>query len=145
MDNLQEYLQVRDGIRLLHTAGGPHSKYTPEEVFHYLLLPMESGKARFYNKEDGTPHAFATWCFLTPEKAELFLQDKYTPQQEDWVIDEPSEDLQLWVIDFVAPLGNVRQIVRDLRNTHKELYGTTNNTVYFRRFYDRHKEHKRTI
>ena len=133
---------VLDGLRLLE-VGDIHSKYTPNEVISYLLYPIEHNRLRLYYIGD-KPVGLVTWCWLSPTKANRFLNDEYTPTEEDYALENPGEYYQLWGIEFIAPYGHTRQVMRSLRVLHKELYGTTNQ-VHFRRFYDRHKLHRRTL
>lgn len=139
---VDKYQAVLDGLRLME-VGDIHSRYTPSEVISYLLLPIENNKIRLFYAYD-KPIGLVTWCWLTPDKATLFLSDKYTLQEEDYQLENPGGDYQLWGVEFIAPYGHARQVMRDLRELHKELYGTTSK-VHFRRFYDRHKLHKRTF
>lgn len=139
---IDKYQAVLDGLRLLE-IGDTHSTYRPEEVISYLLYPIEHTKLRLFY-QGGKPIGLATWCWLSPTKANLFLNDEYRLQEEDYLLDNPGGDSQLWVIEFIAPYGHTRKVYRDLRTLHKELYGTTA-TVHFRRFYDRHKLHRKTI
>lgn len=139
---IDKYKAIGDSIELL-TKGTTHSKYTPSEVLSYLLLPINYDRIRLYYV-DGKPVGLITWCWLSPHKANLFLEDKYTPTDEDYKLDNPGEDYQLWGIEFIAPFGHTRQVMRAARNLHKELYGTTTK-VHFRRFYDRQKLHRRTF
>mgnify|MGYP000441452855 CR=1 FL=1 len=138
---IDKYKAVLDGLRLLE-VGDIHSKYTPNEVISYLLYPIEHNRLRLYYI-DNRPIGLCTWCWLSPTKANLFLNDKYTPTEEDYSLENPGVDYQLWGIEFIAPYGHTRKMMRTLRNEHKELYGTTK--VHFRRFYDRNKLHRRTF
>ena len=138
---IDKYKAVLDGLRLLE-VGDTHSKYTPQEIISYLLYPIEHNRLRLYYI-DNKPIGLCTWCWLSPTKANLFLNDKYTPTEEDYSLENPGGDYQLWGIEFIAPYGHTRKMMRTLRNEHKELYGTTK--VHFRRFYDRNKLHRRTF
>lgn len=138
---IDKYKAVLDGLRLLE-VGDTHSKYTPQEIISYLLYPIEHNRLRLYYI-DNRPIGLCTWCWLSPTKANLFLNDKYTPTEEDYSLENPGGDYQLWGIEFIAPYGHTRKMMRTLRNEHKELYGTTK--VHFRRFYDRNKLHRRTF
>lgn len=138
---IDKYKAVLDGLRLLE-VGDTHSKYTPQEIISYLLYPIEHNRLRLYYI-DNRPIGLCTWCWLSPPKANLFLNDKYTPTEEDYSLENPGGDYQLWGVEFIAPYGHTRKIMRTLRNEHKELYGTTK--VHFRRFYDRNKLHRRTF
>ena len=139
---IDKYKAIGDGLLLL-TNGDIHSKYTPSEVISYLLLPINTNKIRLYYVDD-KPTGLITWCWLSPNKANLFLNDKYTPVEQDYQLENPGSDYQLWGIEFIAPFGRTLQMMRAIRKEHKELYGTTTK-VHFRRFYNRNKLHRRTF
>ena len=134
---IDKYTAVVDGISLLE-LGDTHSYYTPSEVNTFLLLPIEHNKIRIYY-EDTKPIGLITWCWLSTTKSNLFLNDKYQPTAEDYKQDT-SDDL--WGMEFIAPFGHTRKMMRSIRKTTTELYGTANQ-VHFRRFYNRNKLHKR--
>ena len=136
---IDKYKAVGDSIELL-TKGDTHSKYTPSEVVSYLLLPINNNKIRIYYVGNN-PVGLLTWCWLSPNKANLFLNDRYSPDV-DYKLEDPGVDYQLWGMEFIAPYGHARQMMRTIREEYKELYGTTT-SVHFRRFYDRNKLHKR--
>ena len=138
---IDRYKAVGDSIELL-TKGDTHSKYTPREVINYLLLPINNNKIRLYYVDDN-PIGLVTWCWLSPNKATLFLNDRYAPTDADYQLENPDGDYQLWGIEFIAPYGHTMKMMRTIRQEHKELYGTTQ--VHFRRFYNRNKLHRRTF
>ena len=92
---------------------------------------------------DDNPIGLVTWCWLSPNKATLFLNDRYAPTDADYQLENPDGDYQLWGIEFIAPYGHTRKMMRTIRQEHKELHGTTQ--VHFRRFANRHKLHRRTF
>ena len=62
-----------------------------------------------YNSK-GSPVAFATWAFVTDEVAQSMLADpNYCMDISEW-----NEGEQLWLVDFVAPFGEARNLVRKL-------------------------------
>ena len=138
---IDKYKAIGDGLVLL-TKGDIHSKYTPSEVLSYLLLPINTNKIRIYYIDD-KPIGLVTWCWLSPTKANLFLNDSYSPTEDDYQLEDPGADYQLWGIEFITPYGHALKVMRTIRKEHEELYGTTK--VHFRRFYDRHKLHRRTF
>jgi hemolysin-activating ACP:hemolysin acyltransferase len=140
--HIDKYKATSDSLDLL-TRGDIHSKYTPSEVISYILLPINHNRIRLYYVDD-KPVGLITWCWFSPDKANLFLEDRYTPTSKDYEQENPGEDYQLWCIDLIAPYGHARKMVRTVRNEHKELYGTTTK-VHFRRFYNRQKLHRRTF
>ena len=136
---IDKYQAVVDGISLME-LGDTHSKYTPSEVNTYLLLPTQYNRIRLYY-QDAKPVGLITWCWLSPSKSTLFLEDKYEPVEDDYALENP-EGYDLWGIEFIAPFGHTRRMMKAIREEHKELYGTTT-SVHFRRFYNRNKLHKR--
>ena len=136
---IDKYQAVVDGISLME-LGDTHSKYTPSEVNTYLLLPIHYNRIRLYY-QDTKPIGLITWCWLSPYKSTLFLEDKYEPVEDDYILENP-EGYDLWGIEFIAPFGHTRRMMKTIREEHKELYGTTT-SVHFRRFYNRNKLHKR--
>jgi len=138
---IDKYKAIEDSIELL-TKGDVHAKYTPQEIISYLLLPINNNRVRLYYQ--GTkPIGLVTWCWLSPTKANLFLEDKYSPTDEDYQLENPGSDYQLWGIEFIAPYGHAHKVMKAIRKEHKEMYGTTK--VHFRRFYDRNRLHRRTF
>lgn len=140
--HIDRYKAVVDGIGLFN-EGDTHSKYTLTELNTYLLLPIEYNRIRFYYQDD-KPIGLITWCWLSPTQSTLFLEDKYQPTPEDYQRENPGEGYLLWAIEFIAPFGHTRKVIRNISKEHKELYGTTAQ-VHFRRFYDRQTLHRRTF
>ena len=62
---LDKYQAVLDGIGLL-SKGDTHSKYTPQEVHTYLLLPINYNRVRLYAKENPDGHELWGIEFITP-------------------------------------------------------------------------------
>tara|TARA_R110000744_G_scaffold164342_1_gene281406 strand:+ start:107 stop:529 length:423 start_codon:yes stop_codon:yes gene_type:complete len=138
---LDKYQAVLDGIGLL-SKGDTHSKYTPQEVHTYLLLPINYNRIRLYY-DKGKPVGLVTWCWLPPTTSQLFLEDQYELKEEDYAKENP-DGHELWGIEFITPYGHASKVMRLIRKEHKELYGTTTK-VNFRRFYDRNRIHTRTF
>ena len=62
----------------------------------------------------GSPVAFATWAFVTDETAQTLLSDPdYCMDISEW-----NEGDQLWLVDFVAPFGEARNLARKLCATY---------------------------
>jgi cytolysin-activating lysine-acyltransferase len=66
-----------------------------------------------YNSR-GSPVAFATWAFVTDEVAQTLLADP----NHRLDISEWNEGDQLWLVDFVAPFGEARNLARKLRSIY---------------------------
>lgn len=138
---IDKYKAIGDSLELL-TKGDVHAKYTPQEIISYLLLPINNNRIRLYY-QDSKPIGLVTWCWLPPYKATLFLEDKYSLTNEDYLLENPGPDYQLWGIEFITPYGHAHKVMKAIRKEHKEMYGTTK--VHFRRFYDRNRLHRRTF
>ena len=57
-------------------------------------------------RTDGFPRAFVSWAGLSPETERRFALERSPLRAEEWN-DGPS----VWLIDFVAPFGHMREIV----------------------------------
>lgn len=68
----------------------------------------------FLFNSKGSPVAFATWAFVTDEVAQTLLADPgYCMDISEW-----NEGDQLWLVDFVAPFGEARNLARKLCNCY---------------------------
>ena len=134
---IDKYKAVVDSINLMDMVE-PYSNYLPSDIKTYLLLPIQYNKIQLYYEGD-KPVGLITWCWLSTTKSELFLKDEYVPDEDDFSLDTSDK---LWGFEFIAPYGHARKMMRSIRKTTEELYGTANQ-VHFRRSYDRHKLHKR--
>ena len=117
-----------------------HRHYSLLEFNWYLIYPLLHNKLRVFYK-DGKPTALLTWCWLDSEKASLFLQGKYDLTEQDYVADTGE---QLWGIEFIAPFGDVRQAVNEVKQVFRDVYGK-GTTVHWRRLHTPHKKLKRTV
>ncbi len=95
----------------LCAVSGHYSFWTMEGIGRLFIPPLKLGQAKIYLK-DGEPVAFATWAFLTEETSKRILSEHIDPEPNEWNAGDV-----LWLIDFVAPYGNIRPIVADLQST----------------------------
>ncbi len=63
---------------------------------------------QFFMLPDGS--AFATWGFFSAHIAQGWVDRTHRIKAEDW-----RSGNELWMVDLVAPFGNVRQLIRELR------------------------------
>lgn len=89
-----------------------YQNYTVADLHRLLFPPISLEQYRVYYL-DGRPHGFASWAFLTPEARDGYLERTRKLQPGDWNAGD-----ELWFIDFIAPFGGVRAIVRDLYKVH---------------------------
>ena len=119
----------------LFRASPSHSKYSVNDIYIYLQLPIKQHCIRLYY-ENSKPVGLITWCWLSEADAELFLQGKYHPKEQDYTLDTPMSQ-QLWGMEFIAPYGHARKMMRAIKHTTEELYGPQK--VHWRRFHSRDK------
>ena len=72
---------VLDGLYLF-AQSEHHRWYSVAEFYQYFIYPLMYNKIRFfYDEEDPTKViGIFTWVFLSKEKAEAFLDDRYVIQ-----------------------------------------------------------------
>ncbi len=75
----------------------------------WLRVPIRLGQILLMFGERGTPLAYASWAYVTPETAAR-LGRGAAPAPEDW-----NDGTLLWIVDIVAPHGNARALIAALR------------------------------
>lgn len=115
-----------------------HRQYTLSDFNHYAVFPLLHGRMRIYY-EDEKPVSLVSWCWLSDQKAALFLNNEYAPTEEDYSL---SIGDQLWGMDFIAPFGHAFQTMKTIRHELDETYGA-GTAVRWRRYKNPNKLHKR--
>jgi hemolysin-activating ACP:hemolysin acyltransferase len=95
-----------------------HRSYSRDDFLRLIKPAKDNNKIRIIFK-DGSPMAFGTWAFLSPEAEQGYIHGTRKIQPEDF----EGEDGTLWFIDFAAPYGNCRESVRYFRKFICTLYG----------------------
>lgn len=124
-----------DGLKLLRQSKW-HWDYNVDDVFRYLIAPIKYNRIRLYYSGD-EPIGLITWCWLDKESGKKFLTFNYHISEQDYVNDDKEE---LWGIEFIAPYGNARELMRMIRQEHNSVYGR-NEKVNWRRLHDPTKRH----
>lgn len=90
-----------------------HQSYRLADLESYFLTPIKLNQFRIYRR--GTrPVGLATWAYLKPDAASGYVDDTRELRPDDW-----NAGTEPWLVDFMAPFGGVREMVRDLReNVH---------------------------
>lgn len=127
---------VLDGLFLFNQSDA-HLRYSLSEFNAYFVFPLLHDKARIFYDGD-KPIGLVTWVWLTDDEAQGLLDSTWSPSEETYARDEGD---QLWGIEFIAPYGHTRQIMRSMRTLSKELYGDA--PVNWRRYYNPNKRHTR--
>ena len=128
MGTMQTYVMA-DAINLM-TLSNWHKNYYPIDISRYICTPIINDRAMWYfDDEDGTLQGFLTWTFLDEQSEELYLNKKKPLEWEDWNRLEGN----LWIIDMIAPYGNVMPMVRQAKKWFEEQFGETHSVAYFKR------------
>lgn len=122
---------VLDGL-FLFAQSEDHRYYTVGEFYQYFIYPLMYDKLRVWRDDNGKPIGLFTYCFLSSEKAEEFLDDRYTIQEGDYVPDDGDE---LWGVELIAPYGHAKKIIADLKKEYAEKYNGAPRPVYWRRLH----------
>ena len=128
---------LADGLELFKNSKW-HKVYNVDDVYRYLIAPIKYNRIRLYYQED-KPIGLVTWCWLSKEDGQRFLNNDYYITESDYVSDTNEE---LWGIELLAPYGNARQIFSLIRKEHTNVYGR-NEKVNWRRLHDPSKRHTR--
>ena len=115
-----------------------HKDYNVEDIYRYLVSPVEHNRIRLYYEYD-KPIGLVTWCWLSKEDGKKFLDNNYYITDKDYVSDK---DEELWGIELLAPYGNARQVMRLIRKEHADVY-ERNEKVHWRRLHEPNKRHTR--
>jgi hemolysin-activating ACP:hemolysin acyltransferase len=128
---------LADGLELFKNSRW-HKVYNVDDVYRYLIAPIKYNRIRLYYQED-KPIGLVTWCWLSKEDGQRFLNNDYYITESDYVSDTNEE---LWGIELLAPYGNARQVFSLIRKEHTNVYGR-NEKVNWRRLHEPSKRHTR--
>lgn len=106
-----------DGLYLFNQSPD-HRMYTLVEFNHYYILPLLHSKVQlFYEKH--MPVGLCTWCWFTEDEAKQFLAEALEPSEEHYSRPDDNTQYQLWGIEFIAPYGHARSVMRGMRDFQK--------------------------
>ncbi|WP_440962716.1 toxin-activating lysine-acyltransferase [Massilia sp. GER05] len=110
---------------LMGTAPALLNRTLAKSLWH-LGAAFAHKQFKFYFDARGMPVGMVTWAFLAPDVEDRFLSGD-DPQLH---LSEWNEGDSPWIIDFVAPYGNLKHILRDLRDT---VFAAHDGVIYSRR------------
>jgi cytolysin-activating lysine-acyltransferase len=105
----QERYKLLGEITSILLASDLHRKYQINDIGAVFLPPIHLNQFRIYKNKAGDPIGMVTWAFFSKEIEKKYLSKKYFLKPEDW----QSGDY-LWFIDFAAPFGHTKKILKDL-------------------------------
>ena len=87
-----------------------HQPYLINDFGTAILVPIHLNQFRVYKKNQ-IPIGFVSWAFFSESIAQKYKQGNYHLTYDDWTSGD-----QLWFIDFIAPYGDIRSMIKDLKN-----------------------------
>jgi|TARA_R110000803_G_scaffold205488_1_gene272184 hemolysin-activating ACP:hemolysin acyltransferase len=130
---------LSDGLELFRQSKW-HKNYNVEDIYRYLIAPIKYNRIRLYYQY-GKPIGLVTWCWMSKESGQKFLNNDYYITENDYVSDTKKE---LWGIELIAPYGNVRQVVNLTKKEHAAVYGR-DEKIHWRRLHEPNKRHTREL
>ena len=94
-----------------------YCSYTVDDIHRLILPPVALQQFRIWEVESH-PVGFVTWAMLNEEAQQGYWDGTRLLQPDDWKAGE-----NLWLIDFVAPYGGVRPMVREGRKHLRSILG----------------------
>lgn len=99
-------------VRVL-TSSRQHRNENVHTLAASLWPAVRLNQIAFLYNSKGAPVAFVTWAYVTGDVATLLEQDPdYRLDISEW-----NEGDQVWIVDLVAPFGDLRNLLRKLRAT----------------------------
>ena len=101
---------LADALKVLGSSTY-HRGMTVEKLERYIIAAIKNRRLIIIRNKDEQPIGVFTWAYLSPDRESRYMADPSCLQASDF----ESEDGTLWAIDFAAPFGYCRQVVRALR------------------------------
>lgn len=98
-----------DHVLVLLSQSETHRDWTVQQITRCIIPPVNLNQCVGIF-EDGYLKAWASWGFLSEEKADKFLEGEYRLQPEDW-----RSGQRLVMMDFIAPFQHTTELVKIVR------------------------------
>lgn len=106
-----------------------HRRYSEADILRTIYPAIREGKCLYHEDDNGKLTGFMTWAFLHPHQIDGYLNKTRKIKAIDFMRNEGD----LWFLDFIAPYGNVRQIIRSFQEDFRERYPDIQFGKMFRR------------
>jgi len=117
----------KDVLQLLEDSPY-HCDYSRSDVDRLIEAPIRNGKAMGHYEGDKLT-SLLTWAFLDPEQTAGYLSK--TKKLEASYFEQ--NEGELWFIEFIAPYGNVKNIIKAYQKTYNKMYPDITTGKMFRR------------
>lgn len=88
-----------------------HQGMDIEKLERYIIAAIKNRRLIIIRNKEEQPIGVFTWTWLSPDLESRYMADPSVLTASDFA----SNDGTLWAIDFAAPFGYCRQVVRALR------------------------------
>jgi hemolysin-activating ACP:hemolysin acyltransferase len=120
--------RIDDRVLRLLLDSEYHKHYSKEDVIRTIVAPIKNKKALAVFKDDRIV-SLLTWAFLNKEQVDGYLSKTRKLRAKDF---EQTEG-DLWFIDFIAPYGDVKTIIKEYQREFSVLYPDVEAGKMFRR------------
>lgn len=94
----------------LYSMSKMHRTWPIASLQQWLLPAIAHKQYRLYHS-GGKPVGLVTWAWLSKEVETEYVRNTTSLQPKDWKSGDRG-----WVLDFVAPFGDAKRIVHDLKH-----------------------------
>ena len=123
---IKQETTAKDFIQLLKDSDY-HRTWTAEDVKR-IIFPLLQKEQALFAYDDGI-QAMVTWAYIDPQVSKGYLEG--TQKLSSEALTGSTGDL--WAIDFIAPYGNVKNVIQSLTERFKELHPEHTSAKMFRR------------
>lgn len=114
----REAATLGHAIYLLNST--ERSKLSLSAIEAWLRMPIRLDQIILLFGANKTPEGYLTWAFVTAETAARLAQGRGRPPfPEEW-----NDGTVLWIVDVVAPFGQLQALARAARSHFTDRYGT---------------------
>lgn len=110
MTHVQTNLATLGEVVWLMAHSDLHRNWPIESIFQWVVPALMHKQCRLYRSE-GKPVGYVAWAYLSTEVEEAYVLNTRSLQPKDWTSGD-----RLWIIDLIAPFGEGRNILTDLRH-----------------------------
>ena len=87
-----------------------HRDWPIGSIQQWIVPALLHNQFRIYRRA-GKPKGFVSWAWMSKSVEEAYVLDTSSLRPVDWKSGE-----RFWIIDFVAPFGDAKDIARDLKH-----------------------------
>jgi len=106
----QENIQIIGEITALMMKSPIHEKFLIKDIKDFVVPPISCNQFRIYKNSKDMPVGYVSWALVSDELEHKMLHEKYCLKHNEWQTGK-----NLVFIDFIAPFGHAKKIIKDLR------------------------------